>query len=68
MNVTITCNGEPTQVAEGTTVEQLIARLDMGQIRFAVEVNGRVVHRVDHGTTVLKADDVVNIVTFVGGG
>ena len=68
MSVAITCNGESRHVADGTTIEQLVAELNIGQNRFAVELNGRVVRRADHKHTTLKPDDVVNIVAFVGGG
>lgn len=68
MSVEITCNGESREVAEGTTIEQLVAELNVGQSRFAVELNGQVVRRADHKHMTLKPNDVVNIVTFVGGG
>jgi sulfur carrier protein len=61
-------NGEAREVPEGTTVAGLIAQLGMGAGPVAVERNREVVPRADHATTVLAADDHLEVVHFVGGG
>ena len=66
--ITILCNGKQKEVPAETTVARLVEELDLGGARYAVEMNGEVVHHEDQAETVLKEDDEVNIVTFVGGG
>ena len=67
----ITLNGEPRTVAagaEGTTVAALVREAGLEGQRVAVEVNGVVVPRAEHGTRRLADGDQVEMVTFVGGG
>ncbi len=66
--VSITVNGEPRQIAPGTTVKQLVDLLGLGDGPVAVEQNREVVPRRLHAETALAAGDVVEIVHFVGGG
>ena len=65
--MTITVNGQPRDVADGTTVAQLITQHDLAPNKVAVELNRRLI-RAEKYETVLKAGDEVEIVTFVGGG
>jgi sulfur carrier protein len=64
----ITVNGMRREVAERTTVADLLARLDVRPQQVAVEVNRDLVPRTRHEAHVLAANDVVEIVTLVGGG
>lgn len=66
MNVVV--NGSERTVPEALTIEGLLQSLDLGAARVAVEVNGSVVARRDHGRTVLRDRDRVEVVQFVGGG
>ncbi len=61
-------NGEPHDVPEGTTVAELVQRLELVPQRVAVEVNLRLVRRGDYAQTPLHAGDRIEIVTLVGGG
>jgi sulfur carrier protein len=61
-------NGEEREVDEGSSLEQLLTRLEVKRERVAVEVNSEVVRRAQHAATILKAGDQIEIVTFVGGG
>jgi thiamine biosynthesis protein ThiS len=65
--VTITVNGQPRDVADGTTVAQLIEQHNLTPNKVAVELNRRLIRAEKYGT-VLKPADEVEIVTFVGGG
>ncbi|MGD9096261.1 MAG: sulfur carrier protein ThiS, partial [Chromatiales bacterium] len=49
-------------------VEMLIAELDLGEKRFAVEINEELVPRSTFATRALAEDDRVEIVTAIGGG
>lgn len=64
----VTVNGEPLSLPEGSTVRDLLARLEVGTEGVAVEVNRAIVPRGRHADTVLVAEDEIEIVTFVGGG
>jgi len=65
--VTIHVNGQPKEIADGTTVAQLIAQHNLTPEKVAVELNRRLI-RAEKYETVLNAGDEVEIVTFVGGG
>jgi sulfur carrier protein len=64
----IEINGEPREMAEGTTIAALLRELDVAQPQVAVEVNLELVPRARHSETVLKAGDRLEVVTLVGGG
>ena len=60
-------NGEPREV-ETSTLADLITELDLPVARIAIELNREVVRRSDWGSTILKDEDRIEIVHFVGGG
>jgi thiamine biosynthesis protein ThiS len=60
-------NGERREVAPGATVVDLLQTLGM-RGRVAVERNGVVLRQAEHGQTRLLEGDVLEVVTFVGGG
>lgn len=64
----IRVNGEPREVPEGTSLEELVARLNLAPERLAVELNRQVVSRRVWPDTRLAEGDLVEIVHFVGGG
>ena len=61
-------NGEPVDVAHGTTVATLLSTMDTAGKRVAVERNGEIVPRSRHAATVLASGDRLEIVIAVGGG
>ena len=63
----ITLNGEPREVAQGTTLASLLAEVGV-RPPYAVELNRQVCPKGRHGETPLGEGDVVEIVTIVGGG
>jgi len=66
--VEITLNGSPRSVETPTSISTLVESLSMPERRLAVELNGIVVRKADWPEIVLKADDRIEIVHFVGGG
>ena len=60
-------NGEPREV-EISTLADLITELDLPVARIAIELNRDVVRRSDWDSTMLKDEDRIEIVHFVGGG
>ena len=61
-------NGEPQELAEGTTLLSLVEQLSLAPERVAVELNRDVVRRADWPATRLSDGDRVEVVHFVGGG
>jgi sulfur carrier protein len=66
--VTITINGASRHVAAPTTIDELLAELRLRRELVAVELNRRLVRRVDFGSQLVAAGDQLEIVEFVGGG
>jgi sulfur carrier protein len=66
--MTITVNGQPMEVADGLSVEGLLATLGIRREYTAVAVNREVTPRAQHATTALREGDRVEIVRPMGGG
>lgn len=64
----IEVNGEPHEVAEGTTVAALLSALGVQGGPVAVERNKAIVPRAEHASTTLERGDRLEVVQFVGGG
>jgi sulfur carrier protein len=65
--VNVTVNGEPRELPDGATIHALLNDLKLTPDKVAVELNRRLV-RSNKYNTALKAGDVIEVVTFVGGG
>lgn len=61
-------NGDEKDFDPETSLADLITQLDLPAPRIAIELNREVVRRSEWGSTMLKDDDRVEIVHFVGGG
>jgi thiamine biosynthesis protein ThiS len=66
--VTITLNGEPFELEQPLSVQDLLERLDIDARRVAVEHNLVILKRQAFATTPIGAGDRLEIVNFVGGG
>ena len=66
MNLSI--NGQGQELADGLTLEDLLAQLAIPADRVAVEHNRAIVPRDRFATTALTDGDSLEIVRFVGGG
>lgn len=64
----IQLNGEPHELADGQTIADLLARLELTGRRVAVELNQDIVPRSLHGDTALREGDRVEVVHAIGGG
>ncbi len=64
----ITLNGAPRQIAEASTVVDLLTELGFFGKRVAVERNGEIVPKGLHAATLLGEGDALEIVVAVGGG
>ena len=61
-------NGEPRDVEKDLSLSQLVATLGLKAEQVAIELNHTVVRRSAWDETLLRADDKIEIVHFVGGG
>lgn len=61
-------NGESRDFSGTPTLAELIEQLDLPVARIAIELNREVVRRSEWGSTMLKDEDRIEIVHFVGGG
>lgn len=64
----IVLNGETKECPSGITIEKLLELYKIDKHRTAVELNREIIPKREHSTKVLKTADVVEVVTFVGGG
>jgi sulfur carrier protein len=61
-------NGDEKEVANVSTLVDLVEHLAMQSDRVAVELNREIVPRANWEATILKDNDQLEIVHFVGGG
>ncbi len=66
--MTIVLNGERRSLELNSTVADLLVGLALRPDQVAVERNGSLIPRHAHALTALAQDDVVEVVTLVGGG
>ena len=61
-------NGEPREVAAGSSIVALLSTLGLADRPVAVERNAEIVPRAQHASTQLADGDALEVVQFVGGG
>ena len=66
--LSLTVNGEPRRIAPGSSIADLVRKLDLNPRKVAVERNGEIAPRSALADVVLGDGDVLEIVHFVGGG
>jgi len=66
--LTVTVNTTEHEVEAGSVLEHLLARLELGGGRIAVEINGEIVPRSQFGSHALQQGDKIEIVQAIGGG
>ena len=67
-NMHITVNGESRPIAEGKTLADLLAELNLATTKVAAEVNRTIVSKSTYADTVLCDGDAIEIIHFIGGG
>jgi thiamine biosynthesis protein ThiS len=66
--VDIVINGEPRQIAQGATLLDVLAQLELDPRAVVVEYNRRIVRRPGLGDVRVGPGDAIELVHFVGGG
>ncbi|PHS40239.1 MAG: thiamine biosynthesis protein ThiS [Robiginitomaculum sp.] len=69
MQITITINGEQyADLTKGMSVSGLLAHLGLHEKKIAVERNREIVPKSGYKNIALHDGDVLEIITFIGGG
>lgn len=66
--VLIKVNGEDKTVPQNTSVLSLLELFKINKDRVVIELNKIILKKSDFESTILKENEEVEIVTFVGGG
>ncbi|MGM9535391.1 MAG: sulfur carrier protein ThiS [Intestinibacter sp.] len=64
----MTLNGKNIDLSEAITVEELLKKYDLDPKKVVVEVNMEIVDDEVYSTYLLKNEDVIEVISFVGGG
>ncbi len=66
--ITLHINGQPRQFPAALKIADLVSELDLLGKRIAVEKNGEIVPKSQHGNVMAVDGDQLEIVVAVGGG
>ena len=64
----IQLNGDPYEINGQTNLNELLNKLKIQKNKVAIEVNGEIIQKDKNQNLVLRKDDKVEIVHFIGGG
>ena len=64
----IQLNGDPYEVINGTNLNELLNKLKLQKNKIAIEVNGEIIEKSKYPNLILRRDEKVEIVHFIGGG
>ena len=64
----IQLNGDPYEINNGTNLIELLEKLKIKKTKVAVEINDEIVEKNKYENMILKRNDRVEIVHFIGGG
>ena len=64
----IIANGEAKEVPEGATLLQYIHGLGLDENAVVAELNGDIIEKDSFGSVMLRPDDRLELLHFVGGG
>lgn len=68
MAIKILLNGETREVPEDIRLDRLLGLFSLPQGRIAIELNSSVVRRISWAETIVRDNDKIEVVHFVGGG
>ncbi len=64
----IQLNGKKVSIKQKFSVFDLLKKYNLDRKKIAVELNGVILTRHKYATTLLKSNDKIEIVHFIGGG
>jgi thiamine biosynthesis protein ThiS len=65
--ITVQLNGKTKTIPE-TTIEALLVEHKLNPNMVIVELNGTIIDKKDHTTTLLGEKDTIEIIRYIGGG
>lgn len=66
--ITLTVNGKTKELETEMTVQEFLLSQQYQPGQVAVELNETIIAKTDYETTKLKQGDVLEVLTFMGGG
>tara|TARA_Y100000310_G_scaffold321505_1_gene379203 strand:+ start:429 stop:647 length:219 start_codon:yes stop_codon:yes gene_type:complete len=64
----IQLNGMSYEINNGTNLSELLNKLKIQKNKVAIEVNGEIVEKNKYPNLILRKNDKVEVVHFIGGG
>ena len=64
----IQLNGKKVSIKSNYSIFDLLKRYKLSNKKVAIEHNGIIIPRINYKKKILKSNDKVEIVTFIGGG
>ena len=66
--IKIKLNGKNIQINKNETLKKLIKKLNLPLSKVAIELNKKIIDKKKLNITILKNNDIIEIVHFIGGG
>ena len=66
--IKINLNGKKIQINKNETLKKLIKKLNLPLSKVAIELNKKIIDKKKLNITILKNNDIIEIVHFIGGG
>ena len=66
--IKINLNGKNIQINKNETLKKLIKKLNLPLSKVAIELNKKIIDKKKLNITILKNNDIIEIVHFIGGG
>tara|TARA_B100001057_G_C22271711_1_gene727192 strand:+ start:83 stop:286 length:204 start_codon:yes stop_codon:yes gene_type:complete len=64
----IQVNGKKTTVKANSSINDMLKKYKINSKKVAVELNGKIIPKSSYKNKVIKSDDKLEIVQFIGGG
>ena len=64
----IQLNGKKISVKSNFSIQDLLKKYKLAEKKVAIEYNGIIIPKINYKKKILKNDDILEIVHFIGGG
>jgi len=61
-------NGQQEKIPLNSSVENMVSNLNLEAERIVVELNEKIIKKIEWRHTIIKENDVIELISFVGGG
>ena len=61
-------NGKKYEFTENSTIYEILKKLNVNKERVVVEVNLNIIHKEEYDSFIVKENDSLEVLSFVGGG